>query len=56
VTNIDKRKIFAALLPMLIVSATAFVMTVTFGYAVTPAVAYTPTQNVTLMINDFMPA
>ena len=53
---IDKRKLFAALLPMLIVSATAFVMTVTFGYAVTPAVAYTPTQNVTLMINDFMPA
>lgn len=55
-TKIDKKKLFAALLPMLIVSATAFAVTVTFGYAVTPVAATTPTQNVTLMINDFMPA
>jgi len=36
--------------------ATAVTMTVAFGYAVAPVAATSPTQNVTLMINDFMPA
>jgi hypothetical protein len=54
--NIEKRKIFAVLMPLLLVSATAFVMTVSFGYAVTPVTATSPTQNITVMLNDFMPA
>ena len=54
--NLLNKKLFAILMPLLIVSAIAVTMTVTFGYAVAPAAATSPTQNVTLMINDFMPA
>lgn len=54
--NLLNKKLFAILVPLLIVSATAVTMSVAFGYAVTPVVATSPTQNVTLMINDFMPA
>jgi len=55
VTTIN-RKIFAILAPLLIVAAMAFAVTLTVNYAVTPVAATTPTQNVTVMINDFMPA
>lgn len=54
--NLLNKKLFAILVPLLIVSATAVTMSVAFGYAVTPVVGTSPTQNVTLMINDFMPA
>ena len=43
-------------MPLLIISASAVTITVAFGYAVTPVAATSPTQNITLMLNDFMPA
>lgn len=57
VRSIDKRKIFAFLAPALIVLAAAFAVTLTVNSAVTPVAASdTVMSNVTLMINDFMPA
>jgi len=54
--NLLNRKIFAILTPLLIVAAMAFAVPLAVNYAVTPVAATSPTQNVTLMINDFMPA
>ena len=51
--TIEKRKLlFAILAPLLIVVAAAFAFTFAVNYAVAPVAATSPTQNVTLMIND----
>jgi len=55
--TVDKKKLLALFVPLMIVLATGVTMTVALGYAVTPVAAATsPTANITLMINDFMPA
>jgi flagellar biosynthesis protein FliQ len=55
--NSLNKKIFALAALAMIVSASAFAVTaIVSGYAVAPVQATSPTQNVTLMINDFMPA
>jgi hypothetical protein len=52
----DKKKLFALVVPALVILATSFVVTVAFGFAVTPATATTsPMGNITIMINDFVP-
>ncbi len=53
---LNKNKLFALAALGLIVAASAFTMTVALNYGVMPVQATSPTQNVTLMINDFMPA
>ena len=56
VNLLNRKTLFAILAPVLIVAASAFAMTLAVSYGVAPVTATSPTQNVTLMINDFMPA
>jgi len=43
-------------MPLLIVTATAFAVTLVVNSAVVPVAADTPMTNITVMLNDFMPA
>jgi hypothetical protein len=53
--NIDKKKLFALIVPALIIVATGFAVTAVVGSAVMPVAAESSMGNITIMINDFIP-
>jgi Na+-transporting NADH:ubiquinone oxidoreductase subunit NqrD len=53
---LNRKTLFAILAPLLVVVASAFAMTLAVSSAVTPVAATSPMQNVTLLIDDFIPA
>jgi TRAP-type C4-dicarboxylate transport system permease small subunit len=54
--NETNKKLFAIFAPLLIVAASAFAISIAVSTAVAPVAATSPTENITLMLNDFMPA